>query len=53
LDNEGSTIQNEEDPPAEETAEVEDDPTDGDYQLARAIEHLRGARILSGQSLVN
>ena len=53
LDNEGSTIQDEEDPPAEETAEVEDDPTDGDYQLARAIEHLRGAHILSGQSLVN
>ena len=53
LDNDGSTIQDKEDPPAEETAEVEDDPTDGDYQLARAIEHLRGARILSGQSLVN
>ena len=33
--------------------EAEDDPTEGDYQLARAIEQLRGARILSGTSAVN
>ena len=53
LDNDGSTIQDEADAPTEETAEVEADPTDDDYQLARAIEHLRGARILSGNALVN
>ena len=53
LDNDGSAIQDEADAPAEETAEVEADPTDDDYQLARAIEHLRGARILSGNALVN
>ena len=53
LDNDGSAIQDEAVPPTEETAEVEADPADDDYQLARAIEHLRGARILSGNALVN
>ena len=51
LDNDGIT---DEDPAAEEALEeAEDDPTKGDYQLARAIEQLRGARILSGESAVN
>ncbi len=51
LDNDGIT---DEDPAAEEALEeAEDDPTKGDYQLARAIEQLRGARILSGVSAVN
>ena len=53
LDNEESAIQDEDDPPAEETAEAEDDPADGDYQLARAIEHLRSHHILSGKPLIN
>ena len=53
LDNGGSGVEEEEDPPAEEAAEAEDDPAAGDYQLARAIEHLRGHRLLSGKALVN
>ena len=53
LDNDGSGVPEEEDPPAEEAAEAEDDPADGDYQLARAIEFLRGHRLLSGESIVN
>ena len=53
LDNDGSTIQDEAVPPTEETTEVEADPADDDYQLARAIEHLRGARILSGNATLN
>ena len=54
LDNEGVVIKEDEAPSTEEALEeAEDDPADGDYQLARAIEHLRGARILSGEALVN
>ena len=53
LDNDGSAIQDEAVPPTEETTEVEADPADDDYQLARAIEHLRGARILSGSATLN
>ena len=53
LDNDGTGIEDEEDPPAEEAAEDEDDPTDGDYQLARAIEHLRSHNIFSGRAIVN
>ena len=54
LDNERFAIEEEEAPSTEEAQEeAEDDPTDGDYQLARAIELLRGARILSGESAVN
>ncbi|MDE0203057.1 MAG: S41 family peptidase [Rhodospirillaceae bacterium] len=53
LDNDGADIEEEDDPPAEEAAQAEDDPADGDYQLARAIEHLRGAHILSGNAIVN
>ena len=37
-------------PPAEE---AEDDPAEGDYQLARAIDLLRGSHILSGEAAVN
>ena len=54
LDNEGVAIEEDEAPSTEEALEeAEDDPTKGDYQLARAIEQLRGARILSGESAVN
>ena len=53
LDNNGSGVEEEHDPPAEEAAKAEDDPSDGDYQLARAIEHLRSHRILSGDALIN
>ena len=53
LDNDGSDVLEEDDPPVEEAAEAEDDPADGDYQLARAIEFLRGHRLLSGESIVN
>ena len=53
LDNDGAGVDEEEGLPTEETAEAEDDPAEGDYQLARAIEHLRGARILSGKAIVN
>ncbi len=53
LDDGGSGALEEEDPSAEEAAEAEDDPADGDYQLARAIEFLRGHRLLSGESIVN
>ena len=52
LDNDGAS--EEDDPTAEEIAEdIEDDPAEGDYQLARAIEHLRGSHILSGEAAVN
>jgi len=37
-------------PPAEE---AEDDPAEGDHQLARAIDLLRGSHILSGEAAVN
>ena len=50
LDNEGFAIEEEEAP---STEEAEDDPTKGDYQLARAIEHLRGHYLLSGVSADN
>ena len=53
LDSEDSAIQDEDDPPSEETAEEQDDPADDDYQLARAIEHLRSHHILSGKPLIN
>ena len=53
LDNDGADIEEDDDPPAEEATQAEDDPVDGDYQLARAIEHLRGAHILSGNAIVN
>ena len=53
LDSEDSAIQDEDEPPAEETVEEEDDPADDDYQLARAIEHLRSHHILSGKPLIN
>ena len=52
LDNDGSGVE-EVDPPEEEAAEAEGDPTDSDYQLARAIEHLRSHHILSGRAIVN
>ena len=50
LDNERFAIEEEEAP---STEEAQDDPTDGDYQLARAIEHLRGHYLLSGVSADN
>ena len=54
LDNDGVAIEEEEAPSTEEAQEeAEDDPTDGDYQLARAIEHLRGHYLLSGVSADN
>ena len=54
LDNDGITVEEDEDPAAEEALEeAEDDPTEGDYQLARAIEHLRGFHLLSGASASN
>ena len=54
LDNEGFAIEEEEAPSTEEAQEeAEDDPTKGDYQLARAIEHLRGHYLLSGVSADN
>ena len=55
LDDGGIGVEDDEDPAAEEAVEEEpeDDPTAGDYQLARAIEHLRSARILSGESAIN
>ena len=54
LDNGGIVIDEDQDPAADEAQEeAEDDVTEGDYQLARAIEQLRGARILSGASAVN
>ena len=59
LDNNDETAVEEDGDPAAEEAledveeEPEDDPTEGDYQLARAIEHLRGSHILSGASIVN
>ena len=58
LDNDETAVEEDGDPAAEEALEddqdeLEDDPTDGDYQLARAIEHLRGSHILSGASIVN
>ena len=52
LDNDESGVEVE-DLPAEEAAQVEDDPADGDYQLARAIEQLRGFHVLSGKAIVN
>ena len=56
LDDGGIGVEDDEDTAVDEEAveeEPEDDPTAGDYQLARAIEHLRSARILSGASAVN
>ena len=54
LDNDGIIIEEIEDPASEEDQDVvEDDPTEGDYQLARAIEFLRGFHLLSAQSAVN
>ena len=54
LDIGGIVIDEDQDPAADEAQEeAEDDATEGDYQLARAIEQLRGARILSGASAVN
>ena len=53
LDNDGSGVEDEVDPVTEEAAQVEDDPADGDYQLARAIEQLRGFHVLSGRAIVN
>ena len=53
LDNDGSDVEEEDEPSAEEAAEVEDDPSERDYQLARAIEHLRSYRIFSGEAIVN
>ena len=54
LDIGGIVIDEDQDPAADEAQEeAEDDVTEGDYQLARAIEQLRGARILSGASAVN
>ena len=52
LDNDESGVE-EEGLPAEDAAQVEDDPADGDYQLARAIEQLRGFHVLSGNAIVN
>ena len=52
LDNDESGVEVE-DLPAEDAAQVEDDPADGDYQLARAIEQLRGFHVLSGKAIVN
>ena len=54
LDNDGITVEEDEDPAAEEVQEeAEDDSTVDDHQLARAIEHLRGHYLLSGASAVN
>ena len=54
LENGGADIEVDGDLEADDAEEeAEDDPTEGDYQLARAIEQLRGAHILSGQSAVN
>ena len=55
LDNDGIIIEEIDDPASEEEDQevVEDDPTEGDYQLARAIEFLRGFHLLSAQSAVN
>jgi carboxyl-terminal processing protease len=58
LENGGVDVEVDEDPETDAAAdeaqeEAEDDPTEGDYQLARAIEQIRGARILSGKSAVN
>ena len=52
LDNDEPGVE-EEGLPAEDAAQVEDDPADGDYQLARAIEQLRGFHVLSGKAIVN
>ena len=53
LDSEDPAIEETEDPSTEEAEDPGDDPTDGDYQLARAIELLRGSHLLSGNSAVN
>ena len=54
LENGGVDVEVDADLETEEAEEeAEDDPTEGDYQLARAIEQLRGARILSGKLAVN
>ena len=53
LDNDGAGVEDEVDPATEDAAQVEHDPADGDYQLARAIEQLRGFHVLSGKAIVN
>ena len=54
FDNDGDAVEEDEAPSTEEAQEeAEDDPTEGDYQLARAIEHLRGFHVLSGKAIVN
>ena len=54
LDNDRITVEEIEDLPTEEDQEeAEVDPTESDYQLARAIEFLRGYHLLSVEAAVN
>ena len=51
IDNDGSGgVEADEDPPAEE---AKDDPAEEDYQLARAIDLLRGFHLLSSEAVIN
>ena len=50
LDSDGTGVEDD-DPSTEEVIEV--DPREDDYQLARAIELLRGLHLLSGNSVIN
>ena len=50
LDNDGTGVEDD-DPSTEEVIDV--DPREDDYQLARAIELLRGFHLLSGESIIN